>query len=294
MLKTLYEHFTILYQNILPSDPSLAAEHALKQEEEVYKKSTKTTYRHVNLLFLQFSCVVLITFSKAVIQCIAILKRRPLPTSPNDPSVGTEEDISTRMEAQKQLEYLRLTRDTVQQLIHPLEELQKWGYFIDIPPGDGGTQPAALGKIVRCDRCPQYYLVKCLDEAEQCIYHWGRPYLTRIGGKYDFLKLYNIKSILAGEKVRMYSCCQRPVADGEGCSHGPHVFSEKEAGALHSRHPFSILQSPSHGKLDVAALDCEMIYTTGGIRVARVSVVDGMGKEILDQLVQMDEGVEVM
>ena len=42
------------------------------------------------------------------------------------------------------------------------------------------------------------------------------------------------------------------------------------------------------------ALDCEMIYTTGGMRVARVSVVDSNGKEVLDKFIRMDEGVEVM
>lgn len=37
-----------------------------------------------------------------------------------------------------------------------------------------------------------------------------------------------------------------------------------------------------------------MVYTTGGMRVARVSVVDSTGKEIFDELVRMDEGVEVI
>jgi hypothetical protein len=37
-----------------------------------------------------------------------------------------------------------------------------------------------------------------------------------------------------------------------------------------------------------------MIYTTGGFRVARVSIVDGSGKEVFDQLVRMDDGVHVM
>ena len=46
--------------------------------------------------------------------------------------------------------------------------------------------------------------------------------------------------------------------------------------------------------LDVVALDCEMVYTTGGLRVARVSVVDATGKEVFDELVKMDDGVEVM
>jgi RNA exonuclease 1 len=37
-----------------------------------------------------------------------------------------------------------------------------------------------------------------------------------------------------------------------------------------------------------------MVYTTGGLRVARVSVVDGSGKEVFDELVRMDEGVNIM
>lgn len=37
-----------------------------------------------------------------------------------------------------------------------------------------------------------------------------------------------------------------------------------------------------------------MIYTTGGMRVARVSVIDGAGTEIFDELVRMDDGIEVM
>ena len=47
MLKTLYEHFVVLYEKILPSNPTLASEHALKQEQEVYEKVNKLTYRNV-------------------------------------------------------------------------------------------------------------------------------------------------------------------------------------------------------------------------------------------------------
>ena len=47
MLKTLYEHFAGLYEKILRTNPTLASEHALKQEEEVYNKSNKLTYRNV-------------------------------------------------------------------------------------------------------------------------------------------------------------------------------------------------------------------------------------------------------
>jgi RNA exonuclease 1 len=48
MLKTLYDHFVVLYNDILPQNPTLAAEHSLKQEEEIYRKSSKLTYRNVS------------------------------------------------------------------------------------------------------------------------------------------------------------------------------------------------------------------------------------------------------
>lgn len=47
MLKTLYDHFVVLYAAILPANPTIASDHALKQEDEVYKKSSKLTYRNV-------------------------------------------------------------------------------------------------------------------------------------------------------------------------------------------------------------------------------------------------------
>jgi len=47
MVKSLYDHFTVLYEAILPSHPTLASDHALKQEDEVYKIANKMTYRNV-------------------------------------------------------------------------------------------------------------------------------------------------------------------------------------------------------------------------------------------------------
>ena len=103
----------------------------------------------------------------------------------------------------------------------------------------------------------------------------------------------------SGEKLKMWTCCQEACSDSEGCVRGPHVFYESDPKELHVRHPFSFTRPPlPDGKedtaLDVVCMDCEMIYTTGGSRVARVSVIDGSGQEIFDELVQMDEGVEVM
>src|ERR1700722_2212900 len=110
---------------------------------------------------------------------------------------------------------------------------------------------------------------------------------------------------VTGEKTRIHSCCSRPVAESEGCVRGPHVFYESKPEDLHSRHGFSFTRPSSKlsrndatagspdTALEVASLDCEMIYTTGGMRVARVSIVDGSGTEVFDEFVRMDDGVEV-
>ncbi|KAG6873752.1 hypothetical protein C0995_011571 [Termitomyces sp. Mi166 len=262
MLKTLYDHFVVLYHPILPKNPTLASQHALKQEEEIYKKSSKLTYRN------------------AVITCAAALKRRPIPDSPAHDSVGTEAERAARAEARKSRQALRLTRDHLETYLMSMDDLQSWGYFVDLPDGPGGFEPSLEGKVAKCERCTQPFLVKSRKDADECIYHWGKPFTTKAGG----------------EKTRIYTCCSRPVADSEGCTHGPHVFYENKAQDLHARHPFSFLRPSSctSTALDVAALDCEMIYTTGGMRVARVSVVDGAGKEVLDEFVRMDDGVEII
>ncbi|EMD40752.1 hypothetical protein CERSUDRAFT_103131 [Gelatoporia subvermispora B] len=270
LLKSLYDHFVVLYEKILPTNPTLASEHALRQEEEVYKKSTKLTYRN------------------AVITSIAALKRRPIPDSASHPSVGTESDVATREEKRKQLEALLLTASDLEPFVLSADDMKRYEYVVEIPPGAGGERPSEEGAIKTCERCAQPFKVKRREEADECRYHWGRPFSTKS----------------SGEKTRIYSCCYRPTND-EGCERGPHVFYERDPADLHLRHPFSFTRphqahdsgsdtSPVDTALDIVALDCEMIYTTGGMRVARVSVVDSKGKDIFDELVRMDDGVEVI
>ncbi|KAI0375608.1 ribonuclease H-like protein [Pilatotrama ljubarskyi] len=272
MLKTLYDHFVILYEKILPANPTLAAEHALKQEEEVYSKSTKLTYRN------------------AVISSVAALKRRPKPDSAAHESVGTESEVRAREEMRKKVAALRLTAEQLEPYVLSIDEMKKWGYAVEVPPGPGGDKPHEEGSVMTCERCNQKFMVKRLEHADECRYHWGKPFSTKVNG----------------EKRRVYTCCSR-TPDEEGCQTGPHVFYETDPEDLHRRHAFTHTRPPSDSggggseagsdsdtALDVVALDCEMIYTTGGMRVARVSVVDSAGKEIFDEYVRMDEGVEVI
>ncbi|TFK91509.1 Rexo1 protein [Polyporus arcularius HHB13444] len=262
MLKTMYDHFVVLYEKINPANPTLAAEHALKQEEEVYQKSSKLTYRN------------------AMISSVAALKKRPKPDSASHPSVGTDAEILAREEMQKKMQSLKLTASQLEPYVLTLDELKQWGYITEIPPGPGGDRPHEEGSIKTCERCTEKFVVKRREEADQCRYHWGKPFSSKMNG----------------EKRRVYTCCSR-TTDEEGCETGPHVFYETNSEDLHRRHAFTHSR-PAHpdgdSALEVVALDCEMIYTTGGMRVARVSVVDSAGKDVLDEFVRMDEGVEVI
>ena len=231
---------------------------------------------------------------QAIIQSIAALKRRPIPTSISHPSVGTEDEIAAREEARKELEALRLNTAALERLVHPVERLEKWGYFVEVPSTSGGTEPSLEGKVTKCDRCSQPFQVKRMEEAEKCVYHWGKALYTRQGGVCPSSSICGSKCWPVGERTRVYTCCSRPADTGEGCSQGPHVFYESDVNNLHSRHAFSTVPESSPKSLDVVALDCEMVYSTGGMRVARVSVVDGSGKLVLDELIKMDDGVHIM
>ncbi|KAL5527323.1 hypothetical protein ACEPAG_6114 [Sanghuangporus baumii] len=266
MLKTLYECFTELYSEILESYPTLASEHALAQEQEVYDKSSKLTYRN------------------AVISSVASLKKRSKPTSLLHESVGTEGTLQKRRESHDKLRSLRLSPEHLASHVMNLEQLKTWGFMTEVPDGPGGQSPSDEGKIKQCDRCSKSFVVKRKENADVCVHHWGRVSAKRING----------------EKLKVWSCCSQVVGDTEGCSRGPHVFYETLPEELHTRHAFSFTRSAKDGPdtldtaLDVICLDCEMIYTTGGARVARVSIVDGSGKEIFDELVKMDDEVEVI
>lgn len=107
----------------------------------------------------------------------------------------------------------------------------------------------------------------------------------------------------------LHKCCGSPTG-APGCVLGAHVFKDPEDfDLLHARHPYSLSSafgdSPSprssssqgqsqSSELEVAALDCEMIYTTAGMSLARVSVIDGTGKSVYDKLVKLDAGVEAL
>ena len=198
---------------------------------------------------------------------------------------------------------LHLTPDHLLPLLSSEDEMKRWGYIIDVPDGSGGSKPSEVGNTMKCERCAQPYQVKPKDQVfEECEYHFGKQFTRLINGK--LLSNCFVSELVLigspGERTRVYTCCSRPSSEGGGCIRGPHVFYESEPTKLHLRHAFSPTRAPLFSKdssetaLDVAALDCEMVYTTGGMRCARVSVVDGARNEVFDEFVKMDDDVEIV
>ncbi|TFY75030.1 hypothetical protein EWM64_g8984 [Hericium alpestre] len=203
MLKSLYNHFTVLYDDILPLQPSLASEHALRQEEEIHARTTKFTYRN------------------AVISSIASIKTRPPPTSLDHPSVGTSGDLAARpatvtpsvppstpklpSSAQTSpttspvspttpatpistsFTNLLLQPAHLAPLLLDATELPLCGFVPAVDPtwGPGSEKPSAVGERQSCERCSTIYAVHSVNAGEgdeECLYHWGRPFSKMING----------------------------------------------------------------------------------------------------------------
>lgn len=126
-----------------------------------------------------------------MISSIASLKRRPFPDSTSHPSVGTESDIATREEARKKIDALRLTASHLEHHVLSVDDMKKWGYIVEIPSGVGGDRPSEEGSVKTCERCGQPFKVKRRDEADQCLYHWGKPFSTKANGPSSPLCLSN-------------------------------------------------------------------------------------------------------
>lgn len=97
-------------------------------------------------------------------------------------SVGTEDDLAARAESRKKLDNLRLTRDKLKSIVMSLEDMEAWGFIVQVPQGIGGDKPTAEGQVLQCERCTQSYMVKSNPPLEECHYHWGKLFTHKVNG----------------------------------------------------------------------------------------------------------------
>lgn len=182
--------------------------------------------------------------------------------------------------------------------------------------GLGGTQADRTGEEVRCERCGTNFIVSPLEPESElrraCCYHWGKRRFVREGNS------------ARGPRIPRWTCCDA-VDEGtvysstslsqiateagivssspndtglgsrSGCTLGPHVFKEEDWKLLHRREAFvstdTLLQSSRNEnnkqeKYDILAFDCELIFTTAGMSLARITVLDESGMVVLDRFVR--------
>lgn len=127
-----------------------------------------------------------------------------------------------------------------------------------------------------CCRCGTEYRVSssggCLG-SEPCVYHWGRVLSIPVSG---------------GWQVR-YSCCYAP-SEATGCKVAKqHVQDGRKDNLNGFAKTFRKKDWEAHA--GIYALDCEMSYTTHGLELTRVTVVDTDLRVVYDTFVKPDNEI---
>ncbi|KAG1496787.1 hypothetical protein G6F53_012104 [Rhizopus delemar] len=233
--------------------PTIATEHA-EQQEAIILNSTAN----------------LAGYKQKAVSILGNLKKRPVSTGPED--VGIDGEWKDPALKQNDLKALleRLDECTI-----PLDGLQELGYPLpDLLHSAKEESKVEVGSQAVCDRCQKVYVVKDIldkSDAEVCLHHPRR-----------------MKTVLVnGEKKRVYRCCEDAL-ESIGCARGPHVYKEDNLNALHNKIPF--IRAPAYdsnntNRRKLVALDCEMGYTTAGMELIRLTVVDEEKNMLLDELV---------
>ncbi|XP_029004193.1 RNA exonuclease 1 homolog [Betta splendens] len=165
------------------------------------------------------------------------------------------------------------------------EQLQEHGY--------PRPNPAATGKAIMynlpekkvitdpftkiCCRCGAEYKINvngnCVRK-EECSYHWGRLRRHKISGGWE----------------TNYSCCASAVGS-PGCQVSKQHVQDGRKESFDGYVSTFSKPLPPNSNAGVFALDCEMCYTTQGLELTRVTVIDSALKVIYDTFVKPESKV---
>ncbi|KAL7417329.1 hypothetical protein BDY24DRAFT_166484 [Mrakia frigida] len=278
-LQLLFSAFSTLYSS-LPNPPGppkgLVAQHAMEQEQEGYLKGGKFGYKN------------------ALSNILISLRKRAPPTSLSHPSIGTQSTHVATLERLALERASRLSPDSIASLLLKIEDFETWGYLVEVPDGAGGEEGNCEGEEKECGRCAKSFVVpkggvegegEEGSGGEKCSFHWGRK---------RWAKEHGVRTQLA-------TCCLAPF-NSPGCTSSlSHVFKETSPSDLHRRVGFKTTEQVRErlmngemggigmgGGLEVGAMDCEMFYSTCGMSVGRVTLLDEEGKVVLDEFVRPD------
>ncbi|KAG0276782.1 RNA exonuclease 3 [Linnemannia exigua] len=247
-----YNEFVRIYTPLAEEGACLATAHAVDQEKDVHSKTNQGSYRSLAASILQR------------------LKKRPTSTGLDDVGIdGVWSDPSVKASEDQALEKIWVAAG---KYVQTKDQLEENGYPVEVPVE--GTPPRHNPKK-ECERCTKMFEVS--EDLEGVDMHACKYHPMRLRNK-----LHN------GDKIKYFPCCDA-LQGSTGCQEGPHVYKEDEFIDLHHHIPF--IETPkeclgSKKPHSIVAMDCEMCYTTGGFELIRISVVDKLGKVIMDELVK--------
>ncbi|XP_006869047.1 PREDICTED: RNA exonuclease 1 homolog [Chrysochloris asiatica] len=164
------------------------------------------------------------------------------------------------------------------------EQLRENGYPFPHPERPGGavlfTTEEKRSKDASCRiccRCGADYLVspsgRCV-RAEECYYHWGRLRRHRVAGGWE----------------TQYTCCSAAVGS-IGCQVAKQHVQDGRKENLEGFVRTFEKELPEDAHPGVYALDCEMSYTTYGLELTRITVVDTDMQVVYDTFVRPDNEI---
>ncbi|KAL1777489.1 RNA exonuclease 1-like [Sigmodon hispidus] len=138
-----------------------------------------------------------------------------------------------------------------------------------------GEQPSCLTHATCC-RCGTEYQVsssgRCLC-SDYCVFHWGRIVSVRVWGGFE----------------KRYSCCNAMVG-ATGCREAKQHVQDGRKNNLHG-FAKSFPKKDWEAHPGIYALDCEMSYTTHGLELTRVTVVDADLRVVYDTFVKPENEI---
>eukprot|EP00071_Canis_lupus_P029419 XP_022262976.1 RNA exonuclease 1 homolog isoform X1 [Canis lupus familiaris] len=128
-----------------------------------------------------------------------------------------------------------------------------------------------------CCRCGSEYLVsasgRCVRE-EECYYHWGRLRRNRVAGGWE----------------TQYTCCSAAIGS-TGCQVAKQHVQDGRKENLEGFVKTFDKELSEDAHPGIYALDCEMSYTTYGLELTRVTVVDTDMQVVYDTFVKPDNEI---
>lgn len=202
-----------------------------------------------------------------VVGTFSIEKRR---ISNRDPSELTDRELYEKLKR-----YL-LPKNQLLEYGYPCENPDSPGVALipskrDISKQELRSEPA---EIYTCSRCAEMYKVtedRIPIQTTRCIYHPGRLWNERVNKSLE----------------RRYSCCKGEPSSG-GCNSTKYHVNDGELelenyiGFVQTQ-PKPSIPANEHG---IYALDCEMCYTTLGLELTRITIVDHKFEIVYEKLVK--------